>query len=87
MLTVLFQSSLTSGLVPADWRTAYVTLIYKKEEQYDPANYRPISLTSVVCKLLEHIIVSNMMQHLKCHHILSDCQHGFKKVNPVKRSS
>jgi hypothetical protein len=78
-LTVLFQSSLSSGNVPADWRDAHVAPIFKKGEQYDPANYRPVSLTSVVCKLLEHIIVSGVMKHFEDHKILTDCQYGFRK--------
>ena len=62
-LTTIFQSSLATGLVPADWKDAHVTPIYKKGEQYDPANYRPVSLTCVACKLMEHVVVSAMMQH------------------------
>ena len=46
-LTALFKSFLSSGSVPADWRDAHITPIYKKGEQYHPANYRPVSLTSV----------------------------------------
>ena len=57
-LTIIFQSSLSTGIVPIDWRDAYVTPIFKKGEQYNPANYRPISLTCIVCKLMEHIMVS-----------------------------
>ena len=44
-LTIIFQSSLSTGIVPTDWRDAYVTPIFKKGEQYNPANCRPISLT------------------------------------------
>ena len=41
-------------------------------------NHRPISLTSVVCKLLEHIIQSNVIEHL-CHkNIITDAHHGFR---------
>ena len=78
-LTALFKSSLSSGSVPADWRDAHITPIYKKGEQYNPANYRPVSLTSVVCKLLEHIIVSAVMRHSEENSILTDNQHGFRR--------
>ena len=57
-LTIIFQLSLSTGIVPTDWRDAYVTPIFKKGEQYNPANYRPVSLTCIVCKLMEHIMVS-----------------------------
>lgn len=74
------KSSLSSDKVPADWRTAFVTPIYKKGEQYDPSNYKPISLTSIVCKIMEHIIVNAMMQHFETHWILSKNHHGFRGV-------
>ena len=63
-LTTIFQSSLSSGVVPTDWRSAYVTSVFKGGEQYNLANYRPVSLTCIVCKLIEHIssVVSSVMQ-------------------------
>ena len=79
-LTTLFQSSLASGIVPEEWRHALVTPIYKKGEHYNPANYRPVSLTCIVCKLLEHIVVSSVMQHFEKNNILTDNQHGFRKA-------
>ena len=78
-LTCIFQSSLSSGVVPADWRSAYVTPLFKKGEQYNPANYRPVSLTCIACKLLEHVVVSSVMQHFESHGILIDNQHGFRR--------
>ena len=78
-LTIIFQSSPSTAIVPTDWRDAYVTPIFEKGEQYNPANYRPISLTCIVCKLMEHIVVSSIMQHFETHCILSDNQHGFLK--------
>ena len=78
-LTALFKSSLSSGSVPAEWRDAHITPIYKKGEQYNPANYRPVSLISVVCKLLEHNIVSAVMRHSEENSILTDNQHGFRR--------
>ena len=46
-------------------------------------NYRPISLTCVACKILEHIIHSHVMKHFARHDVLTDCQHGFR----AKRST
>ena len=57
----------------------FVSPIFKKGYRSDPYNYRPISLTSVLCKTLEHIIYSNVMSHLEEHSLLSDLQHGFRK--------
>ena len=68
---------LATGTVPEDWKTANVSAVFKKGQRYDPANYRPVSLTCLCCKMLEHIIVSNVLKHVDRHSILSDCQHGF----------
>jgi hypothetical protein len=51
-LATVLKKSLSSGTVPNDWKTANVTPIYKKGKKSDPSNYRPVSLTSISCKLL-----------------------------------
>ena len=78
ILTIIYQSSIDTSKVPSDWKEANVTPIFKKGEQYEPANYRPVSLTSVCCKVLEHILTSTIMDHLEHHHILCPQQHGFR---------
>jgi hypothetical protein len=80
-LANLFQLSLDQGQIPLDWKTALVSPVFKKGNRSPPSNYRPISLTSVSCKVLEHIIFSNILSHLYSHNILSDYQHGFRKKN------
>ena len=50
----------------------------KKKDRSSPTNYGPVSLTSICCKVLEHIIYSNISQHLKTHSILCNEQHGFR---------
>ena len=50
----------------------------KKGEKYDAANYRPVSLTCICCKPLEHILVSNTNKHLALDSILADCENGFR---------
>ena len=80
VLSDLFQRSIDTGEVPDDWREANVAPVFKKGERYRASNYRPISLTSIVCKLLEHIITSHMMNFLEDHNILYDLQHGFRKA-------
>ena len=64
-LTRLFQFTIDSGTVPTDWKTANIIPIFKKGNRHKPSNYRPVSLTSICCKLLEHILYSNIMQHLE----------------------
>ena len=78
LFTFLFQKSIDSGYVPRQWRCANITPVFKKGECSDPANYRPVSLTSVPCKLLEHIVSKHIMNHMESNHILSDSQHGFR---------
>ena len=77
-LTHIFQRSYESGQVPSCWKLAHVSPVYKKGEHYKPSNYRPISLTSIPSKIMEHIIVSNLMQHFDLHNILTPNQHGFR---------
>ena len=60
--------------------------MFKKGDRSTPSNYRPISLTAVCCKVMEHILHSQVMQHLDLHNILSDQQHGFRKKKKKKRS-
>ena len=77
-LTILFQKSLSDGVVPSDWRRANVVPIFKKGQKYSCANYRPISLTCIISKVMEHIICSNIMAHANTHNILYSLQHGFR---------
>ena len=53
--------------------------MFKKGARNSPSNYIPISITSIACKTLEHIIHSNLVHHLERHNILSDHQHVFRK--------
>ena len=63
-LAEIFNSSLKEGVVPLDWRLANVTPIFKKGQTCDPGNYRPISLTCVLCKLMESVIKDTLIKHL-----------------------
>ena len=78
ILALIFNESLARGDVPDEWRQANVSPVFKKGEKYDAANYRPVSLTCICCKTLEHILVSNINKHLALDSILADCQHGFR---------
>ena len=77
-LSVLFNKSLNSGKVPCEWKLANVTPIFKKGNKSLPGNYRPISLTSVVCKLMETIIRDKIVNYLEENNIIKDSQHGFR---------
>ena len=77
-LAIICNKSLQAGTVPSDWKQAYVSTIFKKGQKYDPANYRPVALTCLCCKLMEHVVFSNIMKHVDQYQILIDCQHGFR---------
>ena len=78
-LSLIFNESLEFGETPEDWRNANVTPIFKKGSRNDPANYRPVSLTSQVCKVLESIVKEQVLGHLEKNKLLSEEQHGFRK--------
>ena len=75
-LTILFQKSLKEG-AHESWRKAIVTAIFKKGKKTDSSNYRPVSLTSVISKLVESIIRDAIVQHLMNNNLITDDQHGF----------
>ena len=77
-LYLIFRKSLDEGVVPDDWKQANVTPIYKKGKKIDPSNYRPISLTSVPCKVMERIVKNSIIDHLEQNSLLSKHQHGFR---------
>ena len=79
LMQFLFQQSYNQGCVPEDWNKAIVTAIHKKGPKWDPGNYRPISLTCLVCKVMEHVVLSHMAKHLAAYNILLDSQHGFRE--------
>ena len=79
IFTHLFQKSIYSGEIPKERTLANISSLFKKGDRSLPCNYRPVSLTCVPCKLLEHIVCSNVMTHFDEHKLLSDKQHAFRK--------
>ena len=76
---MIFRKSLEDGVVPDDWKRANVAAIYKTGSKNSASNYRPISLTCQVCKVLESIIRDKMLDHLNKFKIIKESQHGFVK--------
>ena len=76
---MLLQLSSDQGENPTDWKEGLVVPIFKKGDKHQVSNYMPVSLTSITCKLLEHIIHSSIIKHFEKHKILNDNQHGFTK--------
>ena len=77
-LTLIFQSSLQQGVLPAEWKSANIVPIFKKGDRTKTCNYRPVSLTSICSKILEHVVYTCIFSHLKEHNILREEQHGFQ---------
>ena len=76
-LQILFKQSLSLGKVPADWKNAKVVPIFKKGAKGEPSNYRPVSLTCAICKLMESLIRDAITNHLKINNLIKNSQHGF----------
>ena len=68
-----------TGEIPKEWSFANICPLFKKSDRSLACNYRPVSLTCVPCKLLEHIVCSNIIAHLDEYKFLSDRQHAFGK--------
>ena len=78
VLHFIFEQSLNTGDLPAEWTLANVAPIFKKGSKLQAVNYRPVSLTCISCKLFEHIVCKHILGHLEDHEILTDLQHGFR---------
>ena len=77
-LTAIFSQSITQAVLPQQWKKAWITPVFKKGGRADPANYRPVSLTSIACKLLEHVVCTHIRGHADRHGILDEANHGFR---------
>ena len=76
---MIFKKSLQEGVLPVDWKAANVSPIHKSGSKTSPSNYRPISLTSHVCKVMESLFRDEIVQHLESNGLINDSQHGFRK--------
>ena len=76
----VFNLFLKEGVVPFEWKGANIIPLFKKGSRNKSENYRPVSLTSVICKLLERLFKDHMVDFLVRHTLLNSSQHGFLKV-------
>ena len=79
-LAHVFNTSLQERIVPLEWNEANIIPLFKKGSRNKSVNHRPVSLTSVICKLLETIIRDHMMDFLIKHKLMNPSQHGFLKA-------
>ena len=78
-LTVIINTSIVTGIVPEKWKHAIVCPLLKQGDVEDPSNYRPISLLSVLSKILEKVVANQLYEFLSRNNLLSESQHGFRK--------
>ena len=76
-LTKLFNKSLSLGKLPNEWKEGRISAIFKKGSRKIAGNYRPISLTSIVCKTMEHCVRNHIVNHMTINNLFSNQQYGF----------
>ena len=76
-LTIIFNVSKDIGLVPNIWKLGSIVALFKKGAKTDPGNYRPVSLTSIICKLMEKLVKNQRVSHMTKNTLFSKKQFGF----------
>ena len=76
-LSILYTESFKQQKLPQDWKDAVITPLYKKDEKCLASNYRPISLTSIICKIMESIIKDDLMSYVCNNNIITSLNMDF----------
>ena len=74
-LALLLNKSLEESVFPDEWKLANIVPVYKKDDRQYVENYRPISLLTIISKVLERCVLVRLRDHLL--EILDYTQHGF----------
>lgn len=77
-LNIIFNKSFNEGTLPDEWKLAFIKPLHKKGSKKQVSNYRPVSLTSIVCKTFERLIRNDMVNYMEENNLLSEQQHGFR---------
>lgn len=78
-LTTIFNRSMSTGIIPEVWKQGNITPIFKKGVKGNPANYRPVSLTSIPCRVMESCTRDEIVDHLIANNLINKSQHGFMR--------
>ena len=76
-LSILFNKSIEESELSRTWKTALISVLFKKGDKTLASNYRPVSLTSIICKVLESIVKDHLVEYMVLNNLFSDKQHGF----------
>ena len=78
-LSIIFKESMKTSIIPKQWKLARVSAIHKKGSKKMASNYRPVSITSIVCRTMEKNLRDSMASFLVENNLLSNYQFGFIK--------
>ena len=78
-ISIIYRQSLETGSVPSAWKKGSVTPLHKTGSRHDACNYRPVTITSILCRVLEKIIKRSVVDHLENINFISNEQHGFRE--------
>ena len=80
LLVGFFNRIWMEGIIPTAWKHAVILPLRKPDKPHqDPNSYRPISLTSCMCKILERVVTDRLVHYLESNNILNPAQTGFRK--------
>ena len=82
-LSRLFEFCLGHEFVPPSWKLSFISPLFKQGSRSDPHNFRPISNTSIMCRVMERCISDSITAYLNTHNLLSKTQHGFRVGSSV----
>ena len=78
-ITIIVNTSIITGIVPSLWKYGIICPAFKKGDNEDPSNYRPISLLCILSKVLERVVADQLYEYMTENELFSNSQHGFRK--------